>query len=135
MIAHLTHAVRLARSALRDATTKSRRSPQWPRVERNFLIYYPTCAACGGRDHLQVHHERPYHLAPELELDPKNLLTLCMGMGRHCHLMLGHGDNFRSAVLQVRELARRAKDARARGDLAEVAALEAAAKASRVLAL
>ena len=31
---------------------------------------------------------------PALELDPKNLIVLCMGPNE-CHLLIGHGDNFK----------------------------------------
>jgi hypothetical protein len=37
---------------------------------------------------------QPFHLKPELELDLKNLIVLCMGPNE-CHLLLGHGDNFK----------------------------------------
>ena len=32
---------------------------------------------------------------PELELDPNNLITLCMGENS-CHLDIGHGGSFRA---------------------------------------
>lgn len=62
------------------------RSPKWPAVERQFLRDHPCCEACGTRDDLNVHHVRPFHLRPDLELDPANLITLC----RTDHLVLGH---------------------------------------------
>lgn len=91
---HLTHAVRLARHAIKDATTK--RSSKWPRVQHDFLNSNQKCAACDGGERLNVHHKQPFHLHPERELDPKNLITLCMGIERHCHLLIGHGDNFKA---------------------------------------
>ena len=63
------------------------RSPKWPSVRAAHLKANPTCAACGGRDALEVHHIQPFHLRPELELDPRNLLTLCADP---CHLVHGH---------------------------------------------
>lgn len=45
------------------------------------------CEACGTRREIEVHHIRPVHLFPELELDARNLLTLC---ATH-HRELGHG--------------------------------------------
>ena len=63
------------------------RSPKWPAVRAAHLKANPTCAACGGRDALEVHHIEPFHVRPERELDPRNLLTLC---GDPCHLVHGH---------------------------------------------
>ena len=42
----------------------------------------------------EVHHIKPVGLYPALELDPKNLITLC-GNPR-CHLDKGHLGNWRS---------------------------------------
>jgi len=70
------------------------RSPQWDEVRDAFVKKYPTCAACGGTESLQVHHIKPFHLHPELELDEGNLISLCMGE-HNCHLNIGHGDSFK----------------------------------------
>jgi hypothetical protein len=35
----------------------------------------------------------PFHDQPSMELDPKNLITLCMGK-TECHLTIGHGGSF-----------------------------------------
>lgn len=48
------------------------RSPEWPHVREEFLKACPACAACGGTEDLNVHHIQPFHLHPELELDPAN---------------------------------------------------------------
>lgn len=66
------------------------RSPHWPAVRRAHLVREPACAACATRTQLAVHHVKPVHLYPELELDPANLLTLCEGPGGGCHLHHGH---------------------------------------------
>jgi len=93
----VTHVVNLVRHVARDANTpNAARSPEWPKTERAFLKDNPTCAACGGTSHLNVHHKKPFHLDKALELDPTNLITLCMGMGKHCHLLVGHGDDFKA---------------------------------------
>lgn len=70
------------------------RSPEWPRIRREHLKLHPMCAACGGTRLLQVHHKQPFHLKPELELEPTNLITLCMG--NLCHIEIGHGDDFKA---------------------------------------
>ena len=72
------------------------RSSQWAALEKKHLAEHPTCAACGGKEHLAVHHIRPFHLFPELELDPENLITLCEGSTCNCHLFFGHLGDFKS---------------------------------------
>jgi 5-methylcytosine-specific restriction endonuclease McrA len=80
------------------------RSPLWPRVEKEHLLHEPSCAACGHRGKgLQVHHIKPFHLHPDLELDPGNLITLCEIKGRDHHLLLGHLDEWESYNVNVRE--------------------------------
>lgn len=66
------------------------RSPLWRGVRGHWLRDNPVCAACGGKDALEVHHKKPYHLSPELELDPGNFMTLCEKPSRNCHLTWGH---------------------------------------------
>jgi HNH endonuclease len=80
-----------------------RRSPQWGRVEKEHLQREPACVACGYKGHhLQVHHVRPFHLHPQLELDPSNLITLCTAPGREHHLLLGHLDEWKSYNEHIR---------------------------------
>jgi hypothetical protein len=62
------------------------RSPKWPALQRNHLKLHPKCEACETTLGLNVHHVKPFHLYPELELDPKNLITLC----RDHHFSIGH---------------------------------------------
>lgn len=69
------------------------RSPRWADVRKNFLKENPTCIACGRSKKLEVHHKKPVHLSPELELDPSNLVTLCADP---CHFLFGHLMNFKS---------------------------------------
>jgi 5-methylcytosine-specific restriction endonuclease McrA len=84
------------------------RSPEWPRVAHEHLSHEPACAVCGHRGRgLQVHHIKPFHLYPELELDPKNLITLCEIKGRTHHLLIGHLDDWESYNKRVREDAKR----------------------------
>jgi hypothetical protein len=72
------------------------RSDKWPEVRKAHLLLFPTCAVCGTKKLLQVHHKKPFHLEPELELDPNNLITLCEDTGHNCHLVFGHLDSFES---------------------------------------
>ena len=71
------------------------RSSQWKKTRASHLEANGMCLACGGRVSLEVHHLMPYHLAPELELDPNNLITLCESAS-HCHWTFGHLLNWRS---------------------------------------
>jgi 5-methylcytosine-specific restriction protein A len=86
-----------------------RRSSEWPKARREHLRKQPFCSVCGGSVRLEVHHIRPFHLQPELELEPSNLITLCESgrRGVHCHLLFGHRGSFRLINPQVREDARR----------------------------
>ena len=87
------------------------RSSHWPAVERAFRKVHPQCAACIVKAvaHVQIHHRFPFHYCvalgrPDLELDPRNLITLCEHVGgpEH-HLLLGHLDSFKSSDLDVAE--------------------------------
>lgn len=79
------------------------RSPEWSRVQKEHLRREPACAVCGykGRK-VQVHHIKPFHLHPQLELDPRNLITLCAARGREHHLLIGHLDEWASFNENVR---------------------------------
>lgn len=71
------------------------RSPKWPGVRDAYLKLHPSCAVCGGTKSLQVHHRMPFHLHPDMELDPLNLITLCEASGVNCHLTFGHAGDFK----------------------------------------
>lgn len=114
------HLLRLLHSKVREAAKRGstlalvisgelKRSPHWSTVEKAWLAKHPRCAACGGSRHVQVHHIRPFHEAPELELADGtgrfcrlevrpgvfacNLISLCMGPHED-HLRIGHGGHF-----------------------------------------
>lgn len=73
-----------------------KRSSKWPAVRRAHLEKQPACVVCGhDGEKVNVHHMRPFHLHPELELDPENLITLCEDEHFvNCHLFVGHLGNF-----------------------------------------
>jgi hypothetical protein len=90
-----------------------KRSDKWPEVERAFVAAHPICAACTSTV-VQAHHVLPFHFAillgrPDLELDPRNLITLCeKEKGEEAndhHLLLGHLDDFQSYNKDVRTFA------------------------------
>ncbi len=72
------------------------RSAKWPQVQKAFIALHPVCAVCDKKgtllNPLNVHHQHPFHVHPELELDPNNLITLC----RIHHLWWGHLGNWAS---------------------------------------
>lgn len=74
------------------------RSSRWPSTRKAHLEKFPTCAVCGGKSNLEVHHMVPFHTDRDKELDPTNLITLCESKknGLNCHLWFGHLGNFRA---------------------------------------
>lgn len=86
------------------------RSPHWHHVEEEFLKNNPNCIVCKeenyGKVGVQIHHAIvPFHLAilcgrPDLELDPRNLCSLCETEHNrpapNHHLLVGHLKDFQS---------------------------------------
>jgi len=81
------------------------RSTKWSSVRKKFLQTNNKCAVCGNTKKLEVHHKKPFHEQPELELDTTNLMTLCESKknGVTCHLLFGHLGNYRSINARVEE--------------------------------
>jgi 5-methylcytosine-specific restriction protein A len=88
------------------------RSGHWRSVELKHLELQPSCAVCGRTDAVQVHHCFPFHYAvklgrPDLELDQRNLITLCETNSKiktdDHHLLIGHLDDFKSSNLNVKQ--------------------------------
>ena len=67
------------------AAIETQRSGRWPKV-RDAFARGKSCAECGTRSSIEVHHLQPFHLVPSLELNTSNLVVLC----RSCHLVFGH---------------------------------------------
>ena len=78
------------------APVGARRSGKWRRVRREFIDSFPECFVCGSRKKVEVHHKVPFHIAPDLELDMNNLISLCENKkyGLNCHLLIGHLGNY-----------------------------------------
>jgi len=74
------------------------RSSRWPEVRRAHLEKEGWCRACGATKDLEVHHIEPFHLTPDRELDPSNLITLCERMFHQCHLRKGHLGSTRTSA-------------------------------------
>ena len=84
---------------------KDKRSSKWPTIRKKFLVQNSKCAVCNGKDKLEVHHISPFHISPELELDPSNLITLCESKkkGLTCHLLIGHLGSYKKINKDVIE--------------------------------
>lgn len=70
------------------------RASGWSKVRKTHLKINGFCKNCGKRKNLQVHHKVPFHVKPDWELEPANLITLCSNP--RCHLDKGHLGNFKS---------------------------------------
>jgi hypothetical protein len=97
------------------------RSPLWDKVRKAHLAQEPSCVACKKKRKglwakvvalvrpVQVHHIYPFQLVtklgrPDLELDLRNLITLCASGDNH-HELLGHLADFQSFCINIRQLA------------------------------
>ena len=103
----LMHLGRVIGSVVREYLKP--RSSEWPKVRRAHLEANPTCAACGKKKLIQVHHVDPFHLDPKKELDPGNLISLCMGKFE-CHVKIGHSGDFHGYNPLVRRHAKECLD-------------------------
>jgi len=73
-----------------------KRSPLWEKVRRKYLAKFPRCAVCNSLKRVEVHHIIPFYVAPSKELDKDNLISLCESKKTlNCHLIIGHGGNYR----------------------------------------
>lgn len=74
-------------------------------MRKHFIEENPECVVCGCKKKLSVHHKKPFHLYPELELEVDNLVTLCESEkhGVNCHLLFGHLGNFKNYNTNVTE--------------------------------
>jgi len=74
-----------------------RRSSKWRNVRQEHIKLNPRCEICGRKKSVEVHHIIPFQIAPDHELNPLNLITLCESKknGINCHLLIGHLGNYR----------------------------------------
>lgn len=91
------------------APLSAKRSRHWGRVRATHLLTQPRCQICDGSSKLEVHHIKPFHTHPELELSPSNLITLCSSgkNGMDCHLTMGHHGDYHAANPDIRIDAKR----------------------------
>jgi len=105
--------VDLLTRSIRKDPMEPRRSPRWEETRREFVRQHPQCEVCAraALGELNVHHIIPFDMAascgrPDLELDPRNMITLCEGIQDH-HLILGHLGDRQSYNQHVRNDAKR----------------------------
>lgn len=81
----------------------AKRSSRWRKVRKAHIKANPTCFICGSKRKLEAHHIIPFHVAPHLELEPENIMTLCENKkyGINCHLLIGHLGNYRKINTNV----------------------------------
>lgn len=79
---------------------EGKRSSKWPTVRKQHLEKFDSCAACGRKENLEVHHVIPFSIDPHRELDADNLITLCEPT---CHFLIGHLNSWTSYNRHVRD--------------------------------
>jgi hypothetical protein len=79
------------------------RSSKWRGIRAFHLKYNQACVVCGEARYVEVHHILPVHVAPESELDPDNLVTLCDDRAASHHFQIGHGGNWMYWNMIVRD--------------------------------
>lgn len=83
------------------------RSARWKKLRRAHLRQEPACAVCGRFKNVEVHHIVPVAVDPLRELDPHNLITLCV---TPCHIMFGHFFCYHCYNRDVRKMAAAFRD-------------------------
>jgi HNH endonuclease len=98
---------------IRKDPMEPRRNRSWEETRREFVRRHPQCEVCGrpATGELNVHHIIPFDIVvscgrPDLELDFRNLITLCEGVWNH-HLVVGHFGDWQSYNRHVRSDAKR----------------------------
>ena len=99
---YLAHVGRVIHAVVREKSKDVLRSPKWSGVRKRHLKDHSVCAACGRKTFLQVHHMVPFSDRPDLELEPTNLITLCMSINE-CHIHIGHGGSYKYFNPKVQE--------------------------------
>jgi hypothetical protein len=73
---------------------------RWRKTRKAHIQRECCCQMCGLERKLEVHHIKPWHLAPELRYEETNLITLC----RECHYRFGHYLNWKHFNPEIRQL-------------------------------
>ena len=66
----------------------SLRDPGWKCTAERWKLLHPECRFCGAIEDVEVHHVTPVHVEPSLEMDSRNLMSVCHKChrsGSRCH--------------------------------------------------
>ena len=100
---NLEYRIKIFGGLFGDKTFGAIRSSGWGKLQKETVKAHPFCSFHGGKgtllNPLQVHHIKPFHLFPLLELIKSNLIVAC----RFCHLWYCHLGSYHSCNLQARE--------------------------------
>lgn len=97
VVIHFSDKIRYKRmQIMKDSIYGIPRNSKWESVREQHLKKYPYCAICDSNKFQQVHHIKPFHIFPDLELDETNLITLCEDPKTNHHLKYGHLGNWKN---------------------------------------
>lgn len=78
-------------------TKHLRRSWSVRKAMKKFREQHTSCAYCGRREKLHVHHVVPVSVSAELADKAYNMIMLC---GNRCHLVIGHEGDYRNRYVE-----------------------------------
>lgn len=85
----------------------SKRDPRWAQFRREIIFQRGyKCEATGKTENIELHHCKPFHKYPELELDPDNVILLERGV----HFDIAHLCSWRSWNKDIKEDARKLRE-------------------------
>jgi len=86
-----------------ECLTNPRRAWSTVKAMREYRRLHPRCEYDDCSDKVHVHHVEPIQFAPDRAADPTNFLSLA---GKRCHLVVGHANNWKRYVHNVRHICR-----------------------------
>lgn len=75
---------------------------KYRKAMKEYLLEHPNCEYCGRSKKVDVHHEIPVSVAPELATEKSNMITLCRKPA--CHLIIGHFGDFKKWNKNARKI-------------------------------
>lgn len=86
------------------------RDKRWAKESKQYLADNPHCVVCGTSDYCVVHHLKPFHLFPELEMCPMYWRTVCETPSHNDHFAVGHLFNWTNYNESFDDLSKRFRD-------------------------
>ncbi len=78
----------------------------WQRCRRAFLKKVgKKCVMCSSKKKVEVHHIIPRNTRPDLAVDHRNLIALCGGGKKGCHLKHGHMGSYMNYNAGIKKIA------------------------------